>query len=68
MYWSCRYSCDRPGQSPVYAFLAQHGELPNWNFCKYLIGKDGKVREFFPSKVAPEDRRLRNAIAEALAD
>lgn len=57
-----------PGQSPVYAFLGQGGDVPNWNFCKYLVGKDGEVRGFFPSKVAPEDRRLRNAIAEALAD
>ena len=56
-----------PGQSPVYAFLTRAGDVPNWNFCKYLVGKDGVVREFFPSKVAAEDRRLRNAIAEALA-
>src|SRR4029453_13192635 len=52
-----------PGQSPVYAFLGRGGDLPNWNFCKYLVGKNGEVRGFFPSKVAPEDRRLRNAIA-----
>jgi glutathione peroxidase len=57
-----------PAQSPVYGFLTRDGDVPNWNFCKYLVGKDGEVRGFFPSKVAPEDRRLRNAIAEALAD
>jgi glutathione peroxidase len=56
------------GQSPVYAFLGERGDVPNWNFCKYLVGKDGEVRGFFPSKVAPEDRQLRNAINEALAD
>ncbi|HJQ85669.1 MAG TPA: glutathione peroxidase [Candidatus Binatia bacterium] len=56
------------GQSPVYGFLTRSGDVPSWNFCKYLVGKDGAVRAFFPSKVAPEDRRLRNAVAEALAD
>jgi len=55
------------GQSPVYAFLTQAGDVPNWNFCKYLVGKDGAVRAFFPSNVAPEDRMLRNAVNEALA-
>ncbi len=55
------------GQSPVYAFLTKQGNVPNWNFCKYLVGKDGEVRGFYPSKVAPEDRGLHNAILEALA-
>src|SRR5262245_63797277 len=34
------------GQSPVYAFLTKGGDVPNWNFCKYLVGKDGKVVAF----------------------
>jgi glutathione peroxidase len=55
-----------PGQSPVYAFLTTSGNVPNWNFCKYLVGKDGEVRGFFPSKVAPEDPTLRKAIEDAL--
>src|SRR5437016_2678430 len=25
-----------PEQSPVYAFLGQNGQLPSWNFAKYL--------------------------------
>ena len=41
--------------------------MPNWNFCKYLVGKDGEVRAFFPSNVAPDDRELRNAVNDALA-
>jgi glutathione peroxidase len=56
------------GQSAVYAFLTASGDVPDWNFCKYLIDRAGGVRGFFPSRVAPEDRRLRQAIAEALAD
>ena len=54
------------GQSPLYAFLTEGRQEPNWNFCKYLVGKDGKVIAFFPSKVAPDSKELRDAIEEAL--
>ncbi len=59
----------KPGadQSPEYAFLTQGGQVPNWNFCKYVVGKDGKVRGFYPSKVEPESKELRDAITAALA-
>lgn len=57
-----------PDQSPIYAWLGQSGNLPQWNFSKYVIGRDGKVRAFFPSKVAPEDAPLRQAIEAALAE
>ncbi len=56
-----------PEQSPIYAYLGKSGNLPNWNFCKYLVGKDGKVVAFFPSKVAPESKDLKDAIETALA-
>jgi glutathione peroxidase len=56
-----------PGQSPIYAFLTRGGNAPNWNFCKYVVGKDGEVRAFFPSNVAPDDGELRQAITDALA-
>ncbi|MGE0040999.1 MAG: glutathione peroxidase [Vicinamibacterales bacterium] len=59
----------RPGdqQSPVYRLLGESGHLPAWNFAKYLVGRDGQVRAFFPSQVAPEARELREAIEAALA-
>lgn len=59
----------RPGasQSSVYAFLGASGNLPAWNFSKYVVGKDGKVVAFFPSQVTPDDPALRAAIAKALA-
>ena len=53
-------------QSPIYAALGKDGKLPNWNFCKYLVGKDGTVLGFYPSKVAPDDAELRKAIEAAL--
>ena len=54
-------------QSPIYSYLGSTGNLPAWNFSKYVVGKDGKVVAFFPSNVTPEDPKLRAAIASALA-
>jgi glutathione peroxidase len=54
------------GQSPVYAFLGKSGNLPKWNFSKYVIDKQGKIVAFFPSNVAPESAELRAAITKAL--
>jgi len=54
-------------QSPIYGFLGQSGDLPAWNFSKYVIDKQGRIVAFFPSKVTPEDPALRAAIAKALA-
>jgi glutathione peroxidase len=54
------------GQSPIYAWLGRTGNLPQWNFGKYLIGRDGKVLGYFPSKVTPESPELRTAIEDAL--
>jgi glutathione peroxidase len=55
-----------PDQSPIYTWLGQSGNLPQWNFSKYVIGKDGKVVAFFPSKVTPDAPELRAAIESAL--
>jgi glutathione peroxidase len=56
-----------PEQSPIYGYLGQSGSLPGWNFGKYLLSKEGKVLEYFPSKVTPESPELREAIEAALA-
>jgi glutathione peroxidase len=56
-----------PSPSPVYAFLANGFGRPEWNFHKYVVGKDGLVKRAFPSKVTPESDELRKAIDEALA-
>jgi glutathione peroxidase len=59
----------RPGarQSPVYTFLGRSGNLPAWNFGKYIVDKQGKVVAFFPSDVTPEDPQLRGALQRSLA-
>ena len=56
-----------PEQSPAYAFLGESGSLPQWNFGKYVVDKNGKVAAFFPSRVAPDAPELRAAIEKALA-
>ena len=78
-FCSSRYQVDFPlfekvqtkagaGQSPVYALLgkATGGQLPDWNFCKYVVGKDGGVQDYFASKTAPGSQELRAAIDAAL--
>lgn len=56
------------GQSPVYATLLEMtGETPGWNFCKFLVGRDGKTATFFSSRVRPDSEELRGAIEAALA-
>ena len=56
------------GQAPLFGRLGTAtGKLPTWNFCKYVVGKDGEVRAFFGSKVKPEDAELRAEIEKALA-
>lgn len=56
-----------PDQSPLYAHLGgATGELPGWNFGKYLVGRDGSVLGFFPSNVSPGAEELRQAVERAL--
>jgi glutathione peroxidase len=62
------------GVHPVYQFLAQSGPpggnfgAPKWNFTKYLVGKDGKVRAVFGSSTTPESAELKTAIDAALRE
>lgn len=44
---------------PLYQWLeAKSGKSPSWNFCKYVIDKNGKVVGFFPAKVNPLDNEI----------
>jgi glutathione peroxidase len=57
------------GQSPVYQALEKaSGKLPSWNFGKYLIGRDGRVIDYFTPRTDPEDAKLTAAIEKALAE
>jgi glutathione peroxidase len=53
-------------QAWPYQFLTNGFPAPSWNFCKYLVDKNGKVLKFFPSKVTPQDKDLTDAIDAAL--
>ena len=55
------------GVSPVYKVLDEKGE-PQWNFHKYLVGKDGTVKAAFGSKVTPDSPELKAAIDAALEE
>ena len=77
-FCSTKYAVDFPmfaklqtkegdGQSPLYTMLQKEtGKLPGWNFCKYLVGKDGKPIAFFASGASPDGKELRAAIEKAM--
>ncbi|NML60439.1 glutathione peroxidase [Massilia sp. RP-1-19] len=53
--------------NPLHAELIKAtGKEPKWNFTKYLIDRNGKVIEHYPSKVTPEDKQLVSKIEQAL--
>ena len=53
--------------NPLHAQLIKAtGKEPKWNFTKYLIDRNGKVIEYFPSKVTPDDKALVGKIEQAL--
>ncbi|MBS1706112.1 MAG: glutathione peroxidase [Armatimonadetes bacterium] len=54
---------------PLYRWLiAQSGRNDEieWNFAKFLVGKDGKVIARFEPKLAPDDKKVVEAIEAAL--
>ncbi|MFM2119615.1 MAG: hypothetical protein RL722_1083 [Pseudomonadota bacterium] len=56
-----------PQASPFYRQLADKtGQVPRWNFYKYLIGRDGQVIDSYSSMTGPEDRKLVAQIEKAL--
>lgn len=44
------------GANPLYQQLAQKtGETPQWNFHKYVIGRDGQTVRSYPSSLDPKN-------------
>lgn len=59
------------GAHPLYRWAAgRTGPLgvPRWNFHKLLVGRDGRLVDWFSSVTAPDAGRLRAAIDKALAE
>mmetsp|Transcript_24892 Transcript_24892/g.43756 ORF Transcript_24892/g.43756 Transcript_24892/m.43756 type:complete len:121 (+) Transcript_24892:150-512(+) len=57
-----------PNASNLYRFLRAHSELKGrrvqWNFCKFLIDREGNIVKFFGTSIEPE--RTRRAIESLL--
>ena len=55
------------GQSELYSLLGtKTGDLPGWNFGKYLIAADGTPLKFFSSTTSPDNEDLVAALQAAL--
>lgn len=56
---------------PLYSRLAgETSPFPGdieWNFTKFLVGRDGKIMNRFPSRVTPDSPEATTAIEAALA-
>ena len=55
-----------PEANPVFKELARQTEAPGWNFNKYLVKPDGKVTQYFGSRVAPDSPQFGEAIEKLL--
>ena len=54
--------------SPLYRQLAQQtGKAPQWNFYKYLVGRDGQVLGSYSSMTGPDNAGLVRAVEQALS-
>ena len=54
---------------PIYKWIQSNVSVigqPRWNFHKYLIGKDGKIINWFSSMTSPTSEGLVNQIETAL--
>ncbi len=52
---------------PLYAQLAAaSGQVPKWNFHKYLVDRQGKVVASFASEVKPQDGRITGELERLL--
>jgi glutathione peroxidase len=50
----------------VFKELNKQSTEPKWNFNKYLVTADGKVSQYFDSKVTPESEQFTAAIEKVL--
>ncbi len=55
-----------PDANPVFKELAHQTQEPKWNFNKYLVAADGKVAQYFDSRVAPDSAQFDEAVEKLL--
>jgi glutathione peroxidase len=54
---------------PFFKWAAQEGGFlsrPRWNFFKYLVGKDGRLVDWFASMTVPNSQKIKAAIEKTL--
>lgn len=54
-------------QHPLYRWLTAAAGQVSWNFNKFLIGRDGKIRRRYETKVKPFDQKLVQDIEQEVA-
>ena len=67
---SAKLDVNGPGRHALYRYLTSPdtglaGDI-QWNFEKFLIGRDGKVRKRYPPATPPQDAGIMQDIADAL--
>jgi len=75
-FTSSKYGVDFPllekqdvngaNRSPLYTFLIGEGGDIEWNFGKFLVGRDGEVVARFEPTTTPDDAGLKAEIEKAL--
>jgi glutathione peroxidase len=64
-----KYSVKGSEAHPFYKWANEQTSLlgtPKWNFHKYLIGKDGKLIDWFSSVTTPTSEKIISAVEKAL--
>lgn len=53
----CKIDVNGPNESPLYTFLKEktNGEPIHWNFTKFLVDREGNVKQRFEPKQSPEE-------------
>ena len=63
-----------PSAHPIFRFLSKRSEngaissTPRWNFHKYLIDKEGRVREFFYTFTKPNASKVKKVIRDLIEE
>jgi glutathione peroxidase len=58
------------GQNELFQWLTDKNkngwneQPPSWNFCKYLVNKEGTLTHYFASSVTPGSGKVKNAIRQ----
>lgn len=56
---------------PLFTWLGRSGGMlakPRWNFYKYLIGRDGQLKDWFSSVTTPDSDKFKSAVKKLLAE